>query len=1064
MSGGQQAGKRITAPSCLAVAPMSNISFLSRKTGGQSHYLLLAMACLFALAFLPSGVRRALDANTLNPAAWLPSSYGEVQDLAWFREHFPGEDFAVVTWDGCTLGDDEQLDLLAKKLSPVGPAAGVEGTKSQAARNAHWYLNVVTGPQLITQMMRAQIGLSYSTAAKRLEGALVGPQQRDATGRSLGDESRPTCLIVSLSRSTMGDARTMREAVAGITEIAAEECGIDPATIHMGGAPVDGMQISAESQRTAIPLAATAAIVGSGLCFWRLGSVRLTAIVLAVAVVSAALSVAIVSYFGAYEVLALGRPSPGWGTFDAVLIAMPAIVCLLATSAALHCVNYYLEARRETGIKGAAESAVRMAWRPALTSAIATAAGLAALAASDIVPVQKFGVFAAASIVAATGAILAMLPVLLHRFPLSNASAWRKIARRDTSRLIGLTRGMFQFVVQHNAASLACGAVVIATLGVGLTKLTTSVQVLNLLDRDSDLVSDYAWIERNIGNLIPVEVVITMPPERLRAGDEHAEQDGQQYRLTMLERIELLRDMERRLEEFPQISRALSAATFTPPATRTGLAGANRGGDFAKNKVLESNRPLLLDGDYLRMERDLSSDHATGRELWRLTARVAAQAPDGGAVDYEVLLKQMQQAVEPVLLACQQRDRVVRALHEQGKQLAGSKVCVLFRAPDGATAPPAEVQERALAELLGRSGLAPRGVSYYNLAMFETPNRGGAAQDQQYRQLALASLRKQDAVILAAVANDPAARMIAEGGVTLVDVTSDSNSFESSTSPVADDGGPRPIRAVMTGLAPVVAQTQSQLLATLRQAFVWAAALTAVAVALGLMSVPAGMLAMAPSLAPLAAVFGALGWLGVKIDLGIMMTAAVALGLAIEGTIHFSAWFRSSLALGVSRHDAVLRAYDKCGLAMIEGALIGCLGLSVLCFSAFTPVREFGYLMPAMLVASLAGNLLLLPAILASPAGWFFASTAMRREQPLWAELKARKSKQPAATPSDAPTLPLPQPPRAPHFVDEPQPARRPLLNAAADERRELADGPHAALHAKLQQLRRPRTGDSTTS
>ena len=602
---------------------------------------------------------------------------------------------------------------------------------------------------------------------------------------------------------------------------------------------------------------------------------------------------------------------------------------------------------------------------------------------------QKFGLFSALALVASIGVLLATAPVLLHRFPLSDASLWRRIARRETSRLAAPSQRTFQFIVNRRAAVLAAWAIALVALAAGVWRVDASVQILNLLDDDADLIRDYAWIEQHIGNLVPMEVVLTMPAERLRGGDDHAEQDGQQYRLTMLERLELLRQIERRLEQFPQISRALSAATFTPESTNTGLGGVDRGGDYFKNNLLETQRRRLMAGDFLCMEREPGADRPTGRELWRLSARVSSRAAGDVQLDYAVFLNQLRRAVDPVLLAYQQRDRIVRALHEQGKQLNGARVCVLFRAPDRAKEPPADVQERTLADLLSRSGVAPRGVSYYNLATFQAPGLGSSAQDEQYRQRALASLREQDAVVLASAPSDPVAREIAAGGVRLVRVTNLPHTAESIAAPLADDGGPRPIRAVFTGMLPVVERSQRQLLATLRHGLLLAAGLAAIVITLALMSIPAAALALVSSLFPLIAVFGAMGWLGVKTDLGIMITAGVALGVAVEGTLHLATWFRRSLDLGLPRRAAAFRACQRCGPAIIDGALIGSLATAVLGLSAFVPVREFGLLMFVMLGAAMVGNLLLLPAILATPCGWFFASAAYRRQHPLWPAVTA---------------------------------------------------------------------------
>ena len=205
-----------------------------------------------------------------------------MQDLAWFREHFRGEQFALVSWDGCTLGDDEQLELLAKKLVPATPASHDGGEVRRTAARPRWYSRVITGPQVIRQLMTTQRRLTYDDAIKRLEGALVGPPQRDAHGRSLGDESRTTCLVVYLAPEAMRDASHDARRRRRHRQIAATECGIDPATIHMGGPPVDNATIDAESRRTLVRLAPLAGLVGVGLCYWRLRSVRLTALVFAV--------------------------------------------------------------------------------------------------------------------------------------------------------------------------------------------------------------------------------------------------------------------------------------------------------------------------------------------------------------------------------------------------------------------------------------------------------------------------------------------------------------------------------------------------------------------------------------------------------------------------------------------------------------------------------------------------------------------------------------------------------------------------------------------------------------
>ena len=57
---------------------------------------------------------------------------------------------------------------------------------------------------------------------------------------------------------------------------------------------------------------------------------------------------------------------------------------------------------------------------------------------------------------------------------------------------------------------------------------------------------------------------------------------------------------------------------------------------------------------------------------------------------------------------------------------------------------------------------------------------------------------------------------------------------------------------------------------------------------------------------------------------------------------------------------------------MTQTTIVGGLGLFVFALSTFTPTQRFGTLMLVMLLAALAGDLILLPALLAGPAGRFF--------------------------------------------------------------------------------------------
>ena len=140
-----------------------------------------------------------------------------------------------------------------------------------------------------------------------------------------------------------------------------------------------------------------------------------------------------------------------------------------------------------------------------------------------------------------------------------------------------------------------------------------------------------------------------------------------------------------------------------------------------------------------------------------------------------------------------------------------------------------------------------------------------------------------------------------------------------------------------------------------------------------LKSVIGGFLAMIPNVFPIAVVFGMMAWLGVLCDLGAMMTASVALGIATDDTIHYLTWYRRALDEGLIHREAALSAYRRCATAMTQSTFVAALGLSVFAFSTFTPTLYFGVMMLLLLFMALFGDLIYLPSILTLSGGLMFA-------------------------------------------------------------------------------------------
>lgn len=180
------------------------------------------------------------------------------------------------------------------------------------------------------------------------------------------------------------------------------------------------------------------------------------------------------------------------------------------------------------------------------------------------------------------------------------------------------------------------------------------------------------------------------------------------------------------------------------------------------------------------------------------------------------------------------------------------------------------------------------------------------------------------------------------------------------------------VTAVYTGVIPLIYKAQRQLLQDLVRSFLAAFGVIAVILVFVLRSIPAATLAMIPNLFPAVVVFGGMEWVDIPVQIGSVMTASAALGIAVDDTVHFLTWFRRGLVDGASRTRSLLLAFRRCAGAMTHTSLICAAGLLVFTCSSFVPILHFAWLMVFLLIAALVGDLMLLPAILAGPWGRIF--------------------------------------------------------------------------------------------
>ena len=131
------------------------------------------------------------------------------------------------------------------------------------------------------------------------------------------------------------------------------------------------------------------------------------------------------------------------------------------------------------------------------------------------------------------------------------------------------------------------------------------------------------------------------------------------------------------------------------------------------------------------------------------------------------------------------------------------------------------------------------------------------------------------------------------------------------------------------------------------------------------LSAKVGFIAMLPNIVPVVLFFGVLGWSGIMLNIGTSIIAAIALGIAVDNTIHYMVRFNRELQVTYDEKLSLATALRTVGRPIVYTSVALTLGFLVMRLSDFVPVRDFGVLIAATMMGALATNVILLPALLA---------------------------------------------------------------------------------------------------
>lgn len=780
--------------------------------------ILILFAISYPLVIL--GSNAAFETNSNRVKDWLPEGFEETKELEWFIRQFGGDDLMVVSWDGYVVGNPKAQQL-ARKLEAAELEKNGKSIKLfREVRTAH------DAKERLKDILREAVGNQTEQwyeekANSQLEGWIIGPRNDDG--------SRVGSMILLFTPEGFGERH---EAVDLVRRYAKQDMGISIEQLHIGGPTMDSVAIDEASENRIGELENLSVAVATFIAFVCFRSLMVTFFVL------------LIGYYNQFLCIALLYATGS--TMDSIQLMIPPLVLVLSISGAVHLVNYYRDSVIEGGIKGAPLGALRLGWVPCTLASATTSLGLISLLVSFLIPIQKFGTYAALGVLCGTGVLFLVLPSMLTVFP---PRRWcQHLGDKPRRRSLHIPWPAVMRVIlpgRYVVALVSC--IVLGVCFVGVFNIGATARIHNMFSHDAKILKDYRWLERNVGPLVPIEVVIQLPkaPEEIGQQSEATAESGsaQRFPYPMLDRIAVVRHLQQVILDVDGVESVMSLGKFAPIISEKTRPLKKA----AVNRVMTDRRPDFVEAALLQTEGKF--------DLWRISARVYA----GDRLDFSALMKRIRNAVEPEL------EKVEHKYH------------------------------------------------------------------------------------------------FAEAS------------------------------AVYTGGVPIVMKAQAQLLVDLRNSFTTAffcIALAMVALVFGLeffeaanefqlgtslvRSVLGGALCMIPNVLPAIVVFGVMGLMDIKVEVGSMMTATAAMGIAVDDTLHYLTWYRRAISEGKSRRDAVFFAYERCGTAMIQTTLICGLGLVVFALSPFGPIMRFALMMFSMLTAAIVGDLVVLPALLLTPLGRVF--------------------------------------------------------------------------------------------
>jgi hydrophobe/amphiphile efflux-3 (HAE3) family protein len=172
------------------------------------------------------------------------------------------------------------------------------------------------------------------------------------------------------------------------------------------------------------------------------------------------------------------------------------------------------------------------------------------------------------------------------------------------------------------------------------------------------------------------------------------------------------------------------------------------------------------------------------------------------------------------------------------------------------------------------------------------------------------------------------------------------------------------VKITVTGMSALMFRTVVHAIASMTKSYIYALIVITILMILLIGRLRIGLLSMVPNLAPIITTLGIMGWVNIPMNLFTMLVGNIAIGLAVDDTIHFMHNFRRYFEESKDAKFAVMETLHTTGRAMLVTSCVLSIGFFIFMFATMNNLIHFGFLTGLAIILALLSDYFIAPALM----------------------------------------------------------------------------------------------------